>query len=204
MNSWMLKEAMYALKSYLRTEGTDDVEKAGRVIVKHGLAAAAAAVASGWIPGAGGMVAVTIGIGFVWAMYYQLSVLFGIKISKNILKTIASVVVAEVAAYLSIMLAAVLVFSFVPGLNLGVSALTAVINFGMVYVAGYIYLVMMTTVCKAGRNVETMTEQEWCEEAKKAASESDIESVYKEAKNVHKETKDSNEYSDYKDVKPLS
>lgn len=203
MNSTMMKTAFYSMKNYLRTPASNVGEQCEKTIVKHGLAAAAAAVAAGFVPGAGGVISIGICFGFVWAMYYRLAALFNIKISKNILKTIASVAVAEITAYLIIVLAATTVLTFIPGLNIGAATLCAMVNFGMVYIAGYLYIQMLTKLFKAGKDPDQLTEDEWKNVAKATADEVDMDAVYQEAKDVHKQVKNDKEYQDYKDVDPF-
>lgn len=68
MNNAILKVGIRSLERYLKTEAKDMDEQIEKLIMKHALAAAGAAVASGWIPGAGSTIATGIAIGFVWSM----------------------------------------------------------------------------------------------------------------------------------------
>ena len=203
MSSTMLKAAIKEVSYYLKSPSENIEEETQKMVMKHALAAAASAVAAGWLPGAGGMISVGICLGFVWSMYYRLSGLFGIKIGKNLLKAIASVVVAETAAYMVIVLTTATVLTFIPVLNIGAATLCAIVNFGMVYIAGYLYILMMTKLFKAGKDPNQLSEDEWKVVAKSTADDVDMNAIYQEAKVVHKEVKDSEEYQDYKDVSPL-
>ena len=204
MNNTILKVGIRSLDRYLRTEAKDMDEKIEKMIIKHALAAAAAAVASGWIPGAGSTIATGIAIGFVWAMYYRLCSLLNIPISKNILKTLASVVIAEVAAYVGVVLVASAAISFIPAVgNLSASWLCAIMNFGMVYAAGYIFILMISEVLKAKTDAGAMSEKEWEEKAKDVMKNINMKEVFKEAKKSYKSAKDSGEYSGYESVKPM-
>ena len=134
-------------------------------------------------------------------MYYKLCELFGISIKKHLLKTIASVVVGEVTAFLALMVVGTAVLSFFPGLNVGSAILVAVANFGLVYFAGYIFINMMTKIFKEGKDPGDMTESELSNLAKTTSEETDVKKVYEEAKTVRNEAKNDSNYSDYKDVK---
>lgn len=202
--STLLRVAIAGLTSVYRN-AADDVEgKARKIIITHALAAAAAAVASGWIPGAGSAVATTIGVGFTCAMYYRLANLFDIRIRRNILKTIASVLIAELAAYFAVVLVGSAVLSFVPFVgNLSASTFCAIVNFALVYAAAYLYIKLLTRVFLMRKDPDEMTEEDWKEAAKRTAGEEDIKNIVKEAKSVHKSVKNDKEYSDYKDVQPM-
>ncbi len=204
MNNAILKVGIRSLERYLKTEAKDMDEQIEKLIMKHALAAAGAAVASGWIPGAGSTIATGIAIGFVWSMYYRLCHLLNIHISKNILKTLASVIIAEVAAYVGVILVATAAISLIPAVgNLSASWLCAVINFGMVYVAGYIFILMMAEVLKAKTETAEMSEKEWEEKAKNIMKDINMGEVFKEAKKSYKSAKGNSKYSDYENVKPL-
>lgn len=197
METTYLKGLVYGLKGHM--DNADDIEK---IIINHSLAAAGAAVASGWMPGVGGAVATSIAFGFVCTMYYKICKENNIKIKKNILKAVASVVVAEVAAYLGVILTAEFALSFIPGLgNLGASVIAGIINFGMVYVAGVLFLKMMVNVFKANVAVEDLSEEEFKNIMKNISNKETIKKTYNESKSVHKQTKNSSDYS-YGDIKP--
>ena len=65
-------------------------EEAGEVIKSCALAAAIAGVGSGWIPGAGGVVATAAFVASIWSMYVLINKKLGISTKDHILKTLAS------------------------------------------------------------------------------------------------------------------
>lgn len=192
-----LKIALMELQKHF--ENAEDIEK---IIITHALAASAAAVASGWIPGAGGAIATGIGVGFTISMYYRICSECNIPIGKNILKALASIVIAEIAAILSVSLAAQITLSLIPGVgSLGAAALSAIINFGLVYVAGVLFLKMMVNVFDAKGGIENLSEDELKDMMKSVSTKKNIQSVYHESKGVYKKTKNDTSYKT-DDIKP--
>lgn len=191
--SAMIKQLLYAVKGYSHDKDVDEIEK---IITDHSLAAGAAAAVAGWIPAAG-TVANVVAIGFVWAMYYRLCQAVGIQISKAKLKTLASVIVAEVAAYIGILLAANIILSLIPGLNLGTVVLGALVNFAMVYAAGTLFILMMTKLCKNVKpgEMNKISDEEFKKVAKSSISKSDVKKATKEGLKTYKDAKDDPRYS---------
>lgn len=70
------------------------------IIKFHSKGAAAAGVAAGWVPGAGGAAATVISAGFIWTMYGRINSKIGLTFSKSILKTLASGIATNLAGYL--------------------------------------------------------------------------------------------------------
>jgi hypothetical protein len=60
--------------------------------------AGAAAVASGWVPGFGGLAAVGINAGFIWTMYGRINSKIGLPFSENVVKSIATGIATNLAA----------------------------------------------------------------------------------------------------------
>ena len=198
ISSGQLHMALRAAEGYCK-----NAEEIEQIIIGHSVGAAAAAVASGWIPGAGGVVATGIALGFTVSMYYRICSHSNIKVSKNILKAIASVAVAEIAAYLGVIIAAELALTFIPGLgSISASVLAGIINFAMVYIAGILFLKMMTSVFKAGKDINNMTEDELKSYMKNESTKDNISSAYKEAKTVYKTAKNDKSYQQ-NDIHPM-
>lgn len=197
MESTYLKMLANGLKEYMA-----NAEELEKIIITHSLAAAGAAVASGWITGAGGAIATGLALGFVVSMYYKICRECNIKIGKNILKALASIVVAEAAAYLGVILTAEFVLSFVPIFgNLSASFIAGVVNFGMVYVAGTLFLKMMMNVFKANIDIENISEAELKDIMRTVSTGDNIKKAYNESKNVYKDTKNDSSYRT-DDIKP--
>lgn len=160
-----LKVAIKELGRYYNKLDENAIEK---IILDHALAAGGAGAIANGVPGAGAVISTAVGIGFVWAMYYRLCHTIGVKISKTKLKVIASVVVAEVAAYLGVILAANILINLIPGLNLGGVVLGALVNFAMAYAAGVLFILMLQGVFKAGHTPDELDKMS-DEELSKAA-----------------------------------
>lgn len=190
MESTFLRQAAYALKDVMGS--ADEIEK---IVINHSLGAAASAVASGWIPGAGGLVASGIGLGFTVSMYYRLCKNSDIPLSKNKLKAIASVAIAEIAAYIVVIVAAETLLTFVPGIgNLGASVIAGICNFAMVYIAGILFLKLMLSFTKRNRDIASMSEEELKSAMKHIANGEDFNNMFKEAKSVYKSAKKDSKY----------
>lgn len=197
METQYLKTLVYGLKGYIKN--AENVEK---IIVTHSLAAAGSALASGWMTGTGGAIATGLAFGFVISMYYGICKECNISIGKNVLRALASVVVAETAAYLGVILAAELVLSFIPVVgNLSASFLAGIVNFGMVYVAGALFVKMMVNVFKAKGEIGNMTEEELKNAMKDVSTRDNIKAAYDESKDVYKQAKNDDSYN-ADDIKP--
>ena len=60
-----------------------NIEKAGETIKKCSIAAAVAGVGTGWLPGAGAIVASVAWVAAIWGMYVKVNIDLGISIKKN-------------------------------------------------------------------------------------------------------------------------
>ncbi len=191
METAYLRTLAYGLKNHMGS--AEEVEK---IIINHSLASAASAVASGWIPGLGGAFASGMALGFVISMYYRICNECKIKLSKNILKALASVVVAEIAATLSVVLAAEIALTFIPVVgNFSASVVAGIVNFGIVYVAGALFLKMMVNVFKANVDINNLSEEELKNIMKSVTTKENIKDAYNESKNIYKDAKNDKKYS---------
>jgi uncharacterized protein (DUF697 family) len=160
-------------------------------IVKfHSAAAAAAALASGWIPGAGALAAVTISAGFVWSMYARIGAKIGLPFSHNVLKSLASGVATNLAANVVGALALSTIISFVPGLgSVGASVIAGATCYALTLGSGYIYLKVMTMLFAKGVCPSSLSEKELQAMAASVAKDSDVRAVMKEAKSDFRKNK---------------
>jgi len=93
------------------------------------------------VPG-GDMVAA---IANIWTMYLRINTVLGIKFSENILKTVASGIATNLAAYA--MTAGIIstVFKFVPGIGtVGGAAIMGGVLYAATLASGYVYLKALT------------------------------------------------------------
>lgn len=177
-----------ALKGYVTENKIDTIIL---MVKNHALAAGAAAAAAEIVPG-GALVATAVAIGFTWTMYYKICQEIGVPLSKSKLKALASVLVAEVAATLGVLIAGNVLLNLIPGLNVAGAAMGAVVNFAAVYAAGVLFLIMMARVFKAAGSVEavvSMSEEDLVMTAKETAKK-DGKKVAKNAVGEYKSVKD--------------
>ena len=157
-------------------------------IVKfHSKGAAATAVGSAWIPGAGGTAAVLASAGFIWSMYARIGSEINLPMSENILKTLGSGVATNLASGMLASLAMSSVFSLFPGIgSVGASVIMGGTCYGLTLASGYVYLKIMTTLFSSGVDPTKMSEQELNNMAKKVANDSDVKDVMNNAKQAYK------------------
>lgn len=135
-----------------------------QTIIKNSIGAAASSLASGFLPGIGATAATAISVGFIWRMYYQINKALGISVSKNILKSVASALLANLITGLGAIFAAdaaATVLSLIPGLgSFSAAVLVGAANYGLVYVSGLIYIKMLTGLFKANKDISHMSSDE--------------------------------------------
>lgn len=141
---------------------SDEVTKA---IINNSIGAAAASLASGWLPGVGALAATAVSAGFIWRMYFQINKALGISISKNILKSLASALLTNLVAQLGgvvLIEVTATAISLIPGIgNVSASILLGAVNYGIVYVSGLVYIKMLTGLFSAQKDINSMTEEDF-------------------------------------------
>jgi len=153
-------------------------------IVKfHSKGAAASALASAWIPGAGGTAAVLASAGFIWSMYSRIGVKIGLPFGQNVLKSLASGVATNLAAGAVGAVTIATALSFIPGLgSIGSSVIMGATSYALTLASGYLYLKIMTNIFSKGIDPTTVSEQELKDMAKSVAKDRDVQKVMKGAK----------------------
>jgi len=185
MNSGMLKMAAYSLRDYY-----GHAEEIVQSVIDHAALAAAAAALSGVIPGAGSTVAATVSIGFIVKMYFSLGNMLGIRLGNGVLKALASAIVADLAGSVAAVLAVATALSFIPGLGtLGAAGILGLTSFCYVYLAGVIYIKMVSALLKSGKSVGRMTEEELKAAARREAGSMNMRAAVKEASSAFKASK---------------
>jgi hypothetical protein len=161
----------------------------GRIadIVKfHAKGAAAAAVASGWVPGVGAAAATAISAGFIWTMYGRINAECRMPFSENLMKSIGSGIVTNLAAAAAGNLIIGGVLSFIPGIgNIGAAVLLGGTSYALTLVSGGIYLKLLTALINDGVDPTRVTEDELRRRAEKATAETDVKSSMKAAKDSY-------------------
>jgi len=195
------KEAPDMYQSFMSNVGAEGIAD---IVNKHALCAAAASLAAGWIPGVGGAACLLASVGFIWAMYYRVNSAVGIKLSKNVAKSLASAILTNIVTQVGGLLlgtAAASILSFIPGIgSVASDVIMAAIVYATVIAAGIVYLKMLTKLFKAEVNLESVSESELKNAAKSAADETDLKGVVSEARDAYKSAKKSGEVSGKEDV----
>ena len=185
----MLRTAIYGLNQYYKSgayaENFDSKELAD-IVVNHAAAAGVSAMAVGILPGVGAIVASGIAVGAIWSMYIRIAAYLKLRFGKDTLKVIASAVVSNIITQLVGVLALELAFSFIPGAGIVTGGL---VNFGITYMAGVIYLNTLTGIFAAGLRPDEMTDSQVKEQFDSASMNIDAKAAFNEAKNTFKQMK---------------
>ena len=200
VNEKLLITAAKLLKAMDRSVDSCTPQDIADIIKFHSKGAAAAGVASGWVPGAGGVAATAISAGFIWTMYARINSRIGFSFSKNILKSLASGIATNLAGYLvgSIVLNAA--FSFVPGLgSIAASAIAGGVSYALTLASGIVYLKILTNIFNANADPTRFDIDQLKEMAKEAAADINMKEIYEEAKQEVKRNKEQNVSADYND-----
>ena len=195
IDEMLLKQAKELL-SVMDDACDDSLPKDVAEIVKfHAKGATAAALASAWIPGAGGTAAIAACAGFIWTMYGRIGSKINLPISSNILKTLAFGVATNLASAAVGSLAISTALSFIPGLgSIGASVIMGGVCYAMTIASGFVFLKTMTALFTSGVDPTKATEQELQGAAKQAASSNDVSDVLRQAKSEFKSKKAQGEF----------
>lgn len=185
----MLVAAAYALKEYMLrgsyAENFDSKELAD-IVVKHSAAAGVAAMAAGVLPGVGCIIASGIAVGAIWTMYVRIGNYLHLTLGKDLWKAIASAVLANIVTQLAGVLVLELAVGFIPGASI---IAAGVVNFGVTYVAGIIFLKALTEIFKAGGDPNNMTGDQMKKKFNEAAKSVNAKKAFSEAKSTFNEMK---------------
>jgi hypothetical protein len=191
MDNTRLLEAAIELAKVMDKAVDDSLPSDIADIVKsHSKGAAIAGVAGGWIPGVGGTAAVAISAGFVWTMYGRINSKIDLPFSENIMKSVASGIATNLAGYAVASIAISTAFSLFPGLgNVSASVIAGSTCYALALASGFVYLKILTSIFKAGKDPTSITAENLKEVAKKVVQNEDIRVVMKEAKEEYKSAK---------------
>lgn len=189
-----MKLALYALRDASKNLISQaQVDKAGDTIIACAIAAAIAGVGSGWLPGAGALVATAAWVAAIWTMYVKINKDLGISISENILKSLASAFLTNIIASAGALILAILasfVLSFIPFLGqAGAIAIDGLLGYITVFASGILYIMLLTKIMKAKGSFD-ISESEAKSMADNISKESDISAIIREAKESFKKEKD--------------
>lgn len=171
-------------------------QEIAEVVKFHSKGAAVAALASGWIPGAGGVAAVATSAGFIWSMYGRIGSKIGLPFGKNVLKSLASGVATNLAASVVGAITVSTALSLVPGIgSISADLIMGATCYALTLASGYVYLKIMTKLFTKRIDLSTVSEQELKDMAASTAKESDIREVLKHAKSDFKTMKKQGEFN---------
>ena len=172
------------LTPYIMGKAYNTENKIEKIILTHSVTAATVGLAGGFLPGAGAVIATVASTGAIWSMYYRLCQELGIKISQNILKTLSSAILTNIATNLGILLAGELAATFLPGVSLVVSAAAC---YGITYLAGFLFMKLLVNLFKAGKNPSAMTAEELAAAGKEAVRQENCKDIFRNAREEAKQ-----------------
>ena len=182
--SALLYLAANELKAYYNQ--ADDVVRAE---IGHAATAAGAAALAGALPGAGSTAA-AVAVGAIVTMYVNLGNMLGIRLGKGLLKSLASAIVADLAGSVAAALVVGTVLSFIPGLGtIGAAGIMGLTSFCYVYLAGILYIKMVTKIAKSGKSIEHMSEADIQRILRQETGGIDMKAAVKEAASAYKKNK---------------
>ena len=182
--SALLYLAANELKAYYNQ--ADDVVRA---VIGHAATAAGAAALAGALPGAGSTAA-AVAVGAIVTMYVNLGNMLGIRLGKGLLKSLASAIVADLAGSVAAALVVGTVLSFIPGLGtIGAAGIMGLTSFCYVYLAGILYIKMVTKIAKSGKSIEHMSEADIQRILRQETGGIDMKAAVKEAASAYKKNK---------------
>jgi uncharacterized protein (DUF697 family) len=159
------------------------------IVKTHSAGAAAASVAAGWIPGAGGLAAAGICAGFVWTMYGRINSKIGLPLTDNLVKSLATGVATNLATGFVGVLVLQTVLSIIPGLgSIGAAALAGGTGYALTLASGYVYLKLLTRLFLSGQDPTKMDENSLSEAARHTAASENMKDIIASAKAAYKPT----------------
>lgn len=133
------------------------------IVKKHALGAAASGVGVAWLPGVGSLAAMASMVGFIWSMYFRINKRLGLKLSKVVLKTLASAVLSNLAQGALSVVGSIVVSSLLSMTGFGnaiSSLIMAAVDYSVVMVGGILYLKLINGIMGAGKNPDEMNSTE--------------------------------------------
>ena len=182
--SHILYAASNALKQYYDSgecAKSFDSQELADIVITYAAAAGISAMAAGVLPVVGSVIASGIAVGAIWAMYVHIGKFLHIKIGRDLWKAIASAVLANLVTQLAGVLVLELAVGFIPGASI---IAAGVVNFGITYVAGLIYLKALTKIFCAGGDPANMTSDQIKAQFDSAAKSVNVKSAFSEAKST--------------------
>lgn len=196
-DSFLLQQARRLVEAMDQVADECMPHEIAKIVEFHSKGAAIAALASGWIPGVGGVTAAATSGGFIWTMYGRIGKKIGLPFGNNVLKSLASGVATNLAVYVVGAVALSTAFSLFPALgNIGSSVIMGAACYALTLASGYVYLKIMTKLFSGKVDFSTVSEQELKDMAYSMSQGSDIKQVIKEAKSDFRKKRKKGEFKD--------
>lgn len=188
----ILKAAGELIRSLNRTVDKNLPQEIADIVKFHSAGAATAGVASGWIPGFGGLAAVGISVGFIWSMYGRINSRIGLPLGDNIVKSIGTGIATNLAASFVGGIFLSTLFSFIPGIgSVGASAVGGVVCYALTLASGFVYLKLLTSLFLSGQDPTKLDSTALKEAARRIASSENVKDVISGAKSDYKQQSNS-------------
>lgn len=160
------------------------------IVKTHAAGSSASMMATGALPGVGSAIAMTIEVGFVWSMYYRICTKLGISLKKELVKSLGSAFVTNMAGNVASQLITGTVLSIVPGIGqLGAAVVNGLMGYSITYYSGIIFMNLLVRVFKAGKSVDQFTAEELKQMMKQESEVTSFRAVKQEAKQAFKDRK---------------
>ena len=181
----LAKAALELSKSFDKVAETTLPDKIVESVKFHSKGAATAGVASGWVPGTGGIALAGVTAGFVWHMYADINKQLGIPFSEHLVKSLAGGIATNLSSYVVGSIVVSTAISFIPGLgNVGASAIVGTTSYALTLASGYVY--MKTLILLANKDGLNVSEEQLKTTAKKIIKNLNTKKIIKQAKNSYK------------------
>lgn len=140
------------------TLSNTEISQIKDTIQHFAIAAAAAGVLSGMVPGVASIIAMVTQTGLVWATYVKINKTLGISMKENTAKFIGSAILTNIMANAGtyiLALVASAILSFIPLFGqLADAAICGVLGYVVIYVAALLYLKLITQWVKPDRTLD--------------------------------------------------
>lgn len=183
MSSHILHAARELVHALNKAVDDNLPEEIAEIVKVHSAGAAAAGLASGWIPGAGGLAAAAICGGFIWSMYGRINSKIGLPLTENVVKSLGTGIATNLAAYFVGGLITSTIFSMVPGIgSVGASAVVGGTSYALTLASGYVYLKVLTNLFLSGNDPARMAVDSLKKAAERVVANENMKEVIAAAK----------------------
>jgi hypothetical protein len=162
-------------------------EDLSAIIKTHAKVGAVAALGTAWLPGAGGVVANLAAMGTIWTMYARINDRIGLPFSRNKVRSLASGVAVNMAAYFVASTVFSTAFSMFPGMGtFGASSLMTGLAYVLTMASGFVYIKILTRIFSLGVDPTSLSVDQLKEAMQFVFDHEDVKAVVKDAKQAFK------------------